>query len=66
MARAVDQMHESLTQFGAYCVATEENAEYLGRNALNLNGAPPTQQEGTTPLRPAERYSIRRPTTGES
>ncbi|TDD42378.1 WXG100 family type VII secretion target [Saccharopolyspora elongata] len=58
LAGAVDQMCESLRQFAAFCVATEDNAEYLGKNALGLNespdpaGVPGPTREGYQPLTP--------------
>ncbi|MGW5645816.1 hypothetical protein ACWEV3_33825 [Saccharopolyspora sp. NPDC003752] len=58
LAKAVGQLGKSLRQFAGYCVATEDNAEYVGKNALNMNGAPdpagvpgPTR-EGYQPLTP--------------
>ncbi|MEV0700611.1 hypothetical protein AB0I53_22240 [Saccharopolyspora sp. NPDC050389] len=58
LAGAVQQMCESLRQFAAFCVATEDNAEYLGKNALGLNespdpaGVPGPTREGYQPLTP--------------
>ncbi|MEV0056808.1 hypothetical protein AB0H34_40770 [Saccharopolyspora shandongensis] len=58
LAKAVGQMSESLREFAAFCVATEDNAEYLGKNALGLNespdpaGVPGPTREGYQPLTP--------------
>ncbi|KOV83958.1 hypothetical protein [Nocardia sp. NRRL S-836] len=40
LAKGIDMLGQSVKQFAAYCVATEENNTHVAKNALNLNGAP--------------------------